>query len=473
MTLDSTITYVNPRVYDITNYKPEELIGKSCFDFIHPDERLSVRKKIEVAVKNRTFVSMEFRIRHKDGHYIPVYTKGSMARLDGELKIIAVLRDISDLKEAEQKLSEYVDKYNNIIQNTSDMIVEVDMKGRITDISPQVEDITGVKPAWIIGKKWFNYAVSDVENQKKMLNPREDVNNLAFEYKTAHADRSELWLDIKGRRFVDKDGNKKDLIIARDITEKKIARQQLKEAFERENFYKDLFTHDINNILQIIQSSVSLLTLFQDNPEVQQEEIKDIINLLSGQVIRGSRLVSNVRRLSELEHQEISLGSIEASSVLENAIKFVQEGYQDKEITIHVNNRNSNVQVQANALLQDVFENILINAVKYTNDPSVSIDIHISEEYNNEKKYGKFEFMDNGIGIADSRKEIIFQEGNRKDKSIKGMGFGLSLVKKIMKSYGGKIWVEDRIEGDYSNGSNFIILVPSAKSQAVKEISQG
>ena len=42
------------------------------------------------------------------------------------------------------------------------------------------------------------------------------------------------------------------------------------------------------------------------------------------------------------------------------------------------------------------------------------------------------------------------------------MGLGLSLVKKIIESYHGQIWVEDRFEGDYSKGSNFIVLIPEA-----------
>jgi len=349
MELTGVITYINSQSYDDFGYKPDEIIGKSAFDFVHPEDRPIVEKRMREAIAQREFFSMDFRVKHKEGHFIPVYSKGSMSRLEGNLRIVTVLREVTELKEVEAKL---------------------------------------------------------------------------------------------------------------------------KEAFERENFYKDLFTHDINNILQIIQSSVSLLKLFQNNPEVQQEEIHDIINLLNEQVIRGSRLVSNVRRLSEIEHQEISLTSTEVNVALENAINFVREGYQDKDITIQVDLSDTKVHIQANALLQDVFENILINAVKYTNDPSVSIDIHISEEKNIEKEFCKFEFMDNGIGIPDSRKEIIFQEGNKKDKSVKGMGFGLSLVKKIIESYDGKIWVEDRIKGDHSKGSNFIMLIPLAKSQEIKEVRQ-
>ena len=74
----------------------------------------------------------------------------------------------------------------------------------------------------------------------------------------------------------------------------------------------------------------------------------------------------------------------------------------------------------------------------------------------------KMEFMDNGIGVDDRRKKLIFQRGNREYKGTKGMGLGLSLVTKILESYNGEIWVEDKVKGDHSKGSNFVILVPEA-----------
>lgn len=75
----------------------------------------------------------------------------------------------------------------------------------------------------------------------------------------------------------------------------------------------------------------------------------------------------------------------------------------------------------------------------------------------------KIEFEDNGIGIQDYRKDKIFLEGYKKLKGAKGMGVGLSLITKIINSYKGKIWVQDRIKGDHSKGSNFIVIIPEVK----------
>ena len=109
--------------------------------------------------------------------------------------------------------------------------------------------------------------------------------------------------------------------------------------------------------------------------------------------------------------------------------------------------------------IECIYEDIC-NAVKYNEHPIVEIIIRISEFYENGINYGKFEFMDNGIGIEDQIKTTIFKEGYKKEKGEKGLGFGLSLVKKIITGYKGKIWVEDKIEGDHSKGSNFILLIP-------------
>ena len=93
----------------------------------------------------------------------------------------------------------------------------------------------------------------------------------------------------------------------------------------------------------------------------------------------------------------------------------------------------------------------------------MEISIKISKQKMDAIKNIKIEFIDNGIGVADDRKEVIFKPGHREYKGSKGMGLGLSLVSKILSIFNGKIWVEDKIKGDYTKGSNFIILIPEAK----------
>ena len=123
---------------------------------------------------------------------------------------------------------------------------------------------------------------------------------------------------------------------------------------------------------------------------------------------------------------------------------------------------NDIIYVKADEFLHEVFENILINSVKHNSSDEIEILIRVSIENISNIYQIKLEFIDNGPGIPDSRKEIIFNRNFKKEIRSDGMGFALSIIKKIISSYGGEIWVEDLVQGDYSNGSNFIITIPEA-----------
>jgi len=245
-------------------------------------------------------------------------------------------------------------------------------------------------------------------------------------------------------------------LVEEKITE---SERRYKEAYARSTFYKDLVAHDINNILQNIQSSSELLAFsLKDSNNLQR--VSELTNLIEDQVKRGANLVSNVRTISEIEETEIELKPIEIFDYLNKAIKYTIKGFQDKNINIKIEPTMENVVVKANELILDVFENILINAVKYNENDSIEIMIKFSKVEKGGKNYYKLEFIDNGIGISEKMKERIFMRVYRKDKSVSGMGLGLSLVKKIIEKYEGYIWVEDKVKGEPSEGSNFIIILP-------------
>jgi len=151
-----------------------------------------------------------------------------------------------------------------------------------------------------------------------------------------HKEGHYIWMEANGKLFKDKDGKSKILVIVRDVTERIIADQKLKKseelyrkAYDQVNFYKDLFTHDISNILQTIKSAVELSFIYLNNPK-KLNEIQEIWNLVNSQVNRGNRLVLNVRRLSQIEYTQIPIQSIEVFSFLQEAIEYTQKGIQEK-----------------------------------------------------------------------------------------------------------------------------------------------
>ncbi|KKM91400.1 hypothetical protein LCGC14_1228870 [marine sediment metagenome] len=251
--------------------------------------------------------------------------------------------------------------------------------------------------------------------------------------------------------------------IVRKRTEQKLkeSEEKYRQAYNIADFYKNLFAHDINNILNNISSSSQLCSMLLDQPD-NQDKIREFLDVINREVKRGTSLISNVRRLSEIEESEMSIETTELCGILKESIDSLITSFPRRDINVHIDVIDKKIFVKANNLLMDIFGNILDNSVKYNENPSVEIIVKISKEQKKGQNYVKLEFIDNGIGINDTQKEFVFKKGHKEHKGGKGMGFGLSLVKKIIDSYKGQVWVEDRVKGDYTQGSTFIVSIAQA-----------
>jgi signal transduction histidine kinase len=228
-----------------------------------------------------------------------------------------------------------------------------------------------------------------------------------------------------------------------------------------ESFYKDLLIHDVKNIFQIIENSYELADILSQKGE-NLNEIKEFLSNINEQVIRGKILTSNVYNLSRLDDETILLKKVDVCTFLRRSIDFIKNSFKNKHLKIKVNQSFISYHIIANELLLDVFENILLNSIKHNENEIIEIKINIFEKEVNTKKLLVLEFIDNGVGIPDKRKDLIFQKQSKNNE--KGMGLGLSLVKKIIDNFNGEISVEDRVKGDYSKGTKFIIEMPIEKN---------
>lgn len=241
------------------------------------------------------------------------------------------------------------------------------------------------------------------------------------------------------------------------IIEDRIWEFELKyqESYKKASFYKDLVSHDIKNILQNIRTSLYLISISLKDEE-HKEKFDEYNNIIEDQIYKGVELVNNVRSLSLLESIKESLRKFDLLITLNQSVDTVKASFQEKEIVIKINTKLHLVLIEANELLAEVFDNLLGNAIRHNDNDKIEIFINISKQNN----FYQLEFLDNGRGIPDNLKEVIFVESINRHQYQKGMGIGLSLVKRIIESYGGTIRVEDKIKGNYHKGSNFIITFP-------------
>ncbi|TXT60725.1 MAG: putative Histidine kinase [Promethearchaeota archaeon] len=249
-----------------------------------------------------------------------------------------------------------------------------------------------------------------------------------------------------------------NLKLAKLVQNLKYTEKDLKRSRNRSEFYRDLLAHDIRNIFQNINSSAQLLEIYRKESKIS-EKGGELIEIIREQIKRGSLLISNVQKLSKIQVKDYNSESIHLNIILEDAINSVQNRFKEKQIKINKDISEDPISIRGGSLLLDAFENLLINGIMHNDNEIIELTIRTSNEIRENINYAKVEFIDNGRGILDKRKDTIFDRADQINKNIGGMGIGLSLVKKIVEDYGGKVWVEDRVNEDYSKGSNFIVLL--------------
>jgi PAS domain S-box-containing protein len=469
---DTKNNFIRVNQYFADSYKlnKNEINGRSNFDLFTKEQAQACWDfDLEVISSGKPKINVEELWDITDGLSWVLTSKIPYYDEKGEIKgIIGMSIDITESKKLEEELRESEEKYRYLFNNAQVGLYWSGISdGKILECNDTFAKLFGYDTREVCLANYNtieHYIDPNARSEMiKEIRDNEEVRN--YEIHVTRRDGTPIWLSISARMF--EKGNRIEGA-AIDITERKIAEEKIleseekyREAYNRAEFYKDVFAHDINNILQSILSGTQISQLILDNPE-KIDELKINADIIKEQVIRGSKIVSNVRKLSQLEGAGQNLKKIEILNVLKNVISIVKRSYEDKNLAIRIDSVDENLFVKANDYLTDVFENLLINAIRHNINLIIDITVRISKEQQNGINYAKMEFLDNGFGVADSMKERIFKRAYSKEKSFLGMGLGLSLVRGIIEAYNGKIWVEDRVKGDRSKGSNFnfVLLIP-------------
>ena len=227
----------------------------------------------------------------------------------------------------------------------------------------------------------------------------------------------------------------------------------------RADVYLDILSHDIKQLTQAIATYSELLLMKPDLPEQYSKYF--LTTMLHSRTICD--LINNVKLLSYVKNNVLELMELDIFKVLAEAIDRVQQSNPYKSLKINQSISESDVLVLGNDLLEEVFTNIINNAIRYEKHENVSIEISHSLVDHDGETFWKLEFKDNGPGIPDEYKERIFHDFEIGNGYKHGSGLGLALVKEIITKSGGKVWVEDRVKNDFSLGSNFVLLLPKAE----------
>ncbi len=237
-----------------------------------------------------------------------------------------------------------------------------------------------------------------------------------------------------------------------DITERVEAEKQHEEARARAEFFNDLMAHDINNMHQGIMASLELIIEDEGLPE----RLRDLANRALMQVNRSVSLIANVKKFSIINQENIQLERTDVAETIIVSIETVKQSFPSRKINVKTNVSKGKYCIMANEFLQDVFYNLLHNAVKVT--PTEDVEIEVKVSINQDGEFLKIDFVDWGTGMDDRMKKTVLTSLGERVQRISGVG--LTLVKQIIDQYGGKISIEDRVPGNYTKGARFIVLLP-------------
>ncbi len=242
-------------------------------------------------------------------------------------------------------------------------------------------------------------------------------------------------------------------VLASIIKRKQLEREIL-EAKEDAELYLDILSHDINNLNQVAFGYLELL-LDSKLDEKQRTQVERTLNSTLGgiKLIEDVRLLQRIKELRGAGLQDIDLNEViiqviaefSASSQKKIAFKYIPRTFL----------------VKADPLIKEVFVNLIGNSIKYSGE-SVEIGIDV-EEFVKDNRFYRVCVEDNGDGVPDELKVKIFNRFERGTKKARGRGLGLYIVKTLIERYGGEVWVEDRVKGDYKQGSRFCFTVPKAE----------
>ncbi|MBY8985429.1 MAG: PAS domain S-box protein [Candidatus Lokiarchaeota archaeon] len=244
--LDGKITYLSPQTIDMLGYKPDEMINQNAFRFIHPEDQEELLKNQNYVVNTGEAGSVEFRIQHKEGHYVTVSSSGQLIEKDNKKKIVGLFRDITERKKAEQELESSEVKYRSFIENFQGIAFQGYQDFTAAFFHGEVENITGYnEDDFVSGRiKWNQIIhpddIQEIDEKVKKFHERIDETDKR-EYRIICKNGKIRCVTEYNQKFYDKVKNKvgvRGIII--DITERKRIEEKVHQEREKAEMYLNL-----------------------------------------------------------------------------------------------------------------------------------------------------------------------------------------------------------------------------------------
>jgi two-component system, LuxR family, sensor kinase FixL len=392
----------------------------------------------------------ELEGERKDGTVFPMELSVSEVLSDGERSFTGIVRDISQLKQAQASMSKSEYKFRRILETAIDPVISIDEKGIILLCNPAAENEFGYSTVEMVGQNI------------KMLMPspykEEHDGYLANYMRTGKAQIIGLIRELEGERKdgsvfpmelsvseVSGDEQRSFTGVVRNITEQKEMIDELKQ-------FAYVTSHDLKAPLRAISNLSQWIE--DDLGDDLNEETAENFALLRRRVLRMENLIQGILQYSRAGSRDRTIVFCNLKEVIDGIMGsiVVPEGF-----SVQIESDIIGVYADQTQIIQ-VFTNLISNAMKHNDNPQGKIKI-TARECKTNKEWVEILVADNGPGIPMQYREKVFQVFQTlqaRDKA-ENTGVGLAIVKKIIEKQGGKIEILDL----NAVGTTFKILWPN------------
>jgi PAS domain S-box-containing protein len=401
-----------------------------------PEYRPRLDEALRALIQEGRPYDMEFRIRRpSDKALVDIH---STAEYDaGTDTVFGVIQDITLQKRAEATLKESENKYRGIVETTPDLIWEIDTGGRFTFMSQRIFDLLGYHAEALLGKSFLSLLPPDQIPVAKQLFEKQVSTGqelVTLEVIAQHADGRRVEMEIRSAPSTDERGKITGFRgITRDITEARRAASSLEQARKKLNLLNVVTFQDIQSA--VFALSAYLLLIKQLRPDAK----------ISGFLEKEAEVIQKISSSLNFSrnYQDMGMNPPRWQNVGQTFL-FAISHLDFLPITHRID--IGGLEIYADPLLEKVFFNLMENVLRHGRDPS---EVRL---WCQEKSDGLVLYVeDNGIGIPQEEKHMIFDRGYGKDT-----GLGLFLVREILSITGMSI----RETGIPGQGTRFEITIP-------------
>lgn len=456
------LIYISESCISLLGFPPADIMQRysSCLEMIHPDDRESFEKAFRSSVMSRKALFWEGRLKvNNTVRWVEI--RSSMPVYAEQLTFNGLILDIDERKKLEEerfKKSETL--FNRLFNNVPVALVLLDESGKVLLVNRGFNEMFGYGLIELRGKNLNDFIVPEnLQNEGIDLNNLITSNNtISLETVRKHKDGRLVNVILYGVPVTLEDKTIGIYGVYVDITERKKIEEELKvRNAELDNFvYK--VSHDLRAPLSSVLGLVNLARLpgNTDDPYMY-------LKIIGEKVQELDRFISDVLSHAKNLKMEVTVSKIEFVEMLSKTFSDLNylPGAGEVELVTQVTGEEFYSDPWR---LGEIFRNLVSNAIKYRNRerprPEVKVQVHTTAQQCH------IRFSDNGIGIAETELNKIFDMFYRASEQSDGSGIGLYIVKNAVEKLGGRISVKSSL----GFGTTFEIWLPNQRNFQQSEI---